>query len=99
MKITLNDIKNVRIHWSESAIINEIGRGPDATDHDDIEKDLTAAEADALIARAATGVTGGYDKTPLTITLNDGTVWCRHLKYYIVRGTTGLLSLIDGDNE
>jgi len=94
--IHLEDIKTVRFQWSESGLINdELGND----EQGDINVDVDAAKADDLIARAAKCVSSGYDKTPLTITLNDGTVWCHKLKYYIVRETKGLLDLIKGDNE
>lgn len=96
MPITLDDIKSVKFQWSESGLINkELGNDAEG----DINVEVDAAKADDLIRRAALLVDGGYDKTPLTITLHDGTIWCRELKYYILRRTTGLLDLISEDNK
>lgn len=93
MKIeSLDQIESVRVQWSESGLINsELGNDAEG----DINVTISPEKADDLIRRAAILVDGGYDKTPLTVTLKDGTVWCHELKFYILRRTTGLLDLIN----
>lgn len=93
MKIeSLDQIESVRVQWSESGLINrELGNDAEG----DINVTISPEAADDLIRRAAILVDGGYDKTPLTVTLKDGTVWCHELKFYILRRTTGLLDLIN----
>lgn len=93
MKIeSLEQIESVKFQWSESGLINE-ELGNDA--EGDINVTVSPEVADGLIRRAALLVEGGYDKTPLTVTLKDGAVWCHELKFYILRRTTGLLDLIN----
>ena len=93
MKIeSLDQIESVRVQWSESGLINrELGNDAEG----DINVTISPDAADDLIRRAALLVDGGYDKTPLTVTLKDGAIWCHELKFYILRRTTGLLDLIN----
>lgn len=91
----LEDILKVRVHWSESVLLNdEIGIDDVLGGNGDIETDITAEQADDIISRAAKLVDGGCDKTVLTIYLKTGKVFCEGIKFYITRKTTGLLNLI-----
>jgi hypothetical protein len=89
---SLSDIESVFVHWSESALINdELG----ANDDDDIEKPVDPARFDEMVVRAAKGVTGGYDKTSLSIVLKGGVKWATGSKFYLSRTESGLLSLLN----
>ena len=86
----MKDIKNVKIHWSESALINkELG----CDSSGDIEKYLTPIEADDLIKRAAPLVGSGYDKTSMTVTFFNKKTWDQ-VKFYLTPQKTGLLELL-----
>lgn len=88
---SIEDIESVRVHWSESELINnELDSG-----EDDIEQDVEPDVLDELISRAAKEVGEGYDKTVLTVRLKNGTVWCHNVKFYLHDGDTGLLQLIN----
>ena len=68
----LSDIKSVFVHWSESGLVNsELGHDEEG----DINKDVDPVAFDDLIRRASALVSPGYDKTCLTVVLNDGTVY------------------------
>lgn len=94
---TLDQIAEVHFHWSESGLINKELRPDD--DISDIEMTTDAAKADDLIRRAALLVDGGYDKTALTITLKDGSVWCREVKLYLTKRKVGLIPLISSEDD
>lgn len=89
----LSDIKSVYVHWSESSLINKELSHVDG----DINKEVDIAEFDDLVRRAAALVGPGYDKTCLTVTLQDGTVWGKNggCKFYLVPGKDSLLKLLD----
>lgn len=87
----LCDIGSVHFHWSESGFLNdELNPNSD----EDIETVIDALRADDLIRKAAKLIDGGYDKTVLTIRLQDGRLFCEEIKFYITRKTSGLLNLI-----
>ena len=89
---SLDKIKSVRVHWSESRLINDV---MGANDDDDIEKDILPLLLDKLIRDATGNVQGSTsDKTVLTIELQSGETWCTQCKFYIRAGTDGLLDLI-----
>lgn len=88
----LEDIKSVKVHWSESELINNaIG----CDDSGDIEKEITPIEADKLIKDAAKTIRSGYDKTFMTIRFNGEKQkqWL-NVKFYITGRTTSLVKLI-----
>lgn len=89
---SLDEIKEVFVHWSESEFITDtLGCDDDI----DINKTVDPELMDKLVATAGTKVQGGYDKTVLTIVLKDGTKWCDDVKFYLSRNEAGLLSLIN----
>ena len=89
---SLNDIESITVHWSESKVIN------DKLGHDenyDIERQVDVVELAELLTLAEMEITGGYDKTSLTIRLNSGCLWCRESKFYICDGDTDLLTFLN----
>ena len=94
--MNLEDIESVHFHWSESGFLNhEFGKN----DEDDIEKTVSAEVAEDAIRRASKLVTGGYDKTSLTIKMKDGKFYCREVKFYLTKRKDSLLKLICEDEE
>ena len=89
--ITLNDIETIKVHWSESDYINSV-LGCD--DNDDIEKEVDVKALDSIINNASKEISGGYDKTVLSIKLKSGLQWCTESKFYITDRTGSLLSLL-----
>ena len=88
----IEDIDSIIIHWSESIVINvELG----CDDNSDIEKEVTPEKAEALIRKASTNISAGYDKTSMTVKLKDGSVWATESKFYICRGDSDLLSVLN----
>lgn len=88
----IEDIETIVVHWSESKIIN------DELGHDenyDIEKNIEPAKFDEIVKRAAMSVEGGYDKTNLSVTLKNGTQWCKQSKFYLHQNDAGLLMLLN----
>ena len=55
-KIKIEDIEKVIIHWSESFLINDT-LGCD--DNDDIEKEISVTDLEALIVDAAKDISSG----------------------------------------
>lgn len=92
MKLTnLNEIKTIVVHWSESGLINdELG----SDENGDIEKEIEPIVFNKMIKKAAQFVEGGYDKTVLTITLEDGSTWCKECKFYLLRTDETLMNLL-----
>ena len=88
----LNQIKSVRVHWSENSLINDrLGVNED----DDIEKDVDPMVFNhMLIAAANEAPSLGSDKTVLTVKLIDGSVYCKECKFYLGQETLGLFDLI-----
>lgn len=92
----LEDIESVHFHWSESGFLNhEFGKNDD----DDIEKTVSADIADDAIRRASKLVTGGYDKTVLTVKMKDGRTYCQEVKFCLTKRKDSLLKLICEDEE
>ncbi len=88
---SLDEIKSITVHWSESSLINdELG----CNDDGDIEKIVDPVVFDRLIKRAAKEVGIGYDKISLTLTAADGHEWCKECKFYLTAKKTSLLDLI-----
>ena len=89
---SIDDIENIKVHWSESNLINdELG----CDDNCDIEKNISPVEFDDLITRAAKKVGGGYDKTSLSVKLKNGTQWCSNSKFYLNAQDSCLLDLLN----
>lgn len=88
---SLDEIKNIKVHWSESQIINE-ELGVD--NGSDIEKNIEAVELDLLVKKASSKVGLGYDKTVLTVTLIDESIWCKDRKFYLTNYRNTLLDLL-----
>ena len=89
----LSDIKSVFVHWSESGLVNsELGHDEEG----DINKDVDPVAFDDLIRRASALVPPGYDKTCLTVVLNDGTVYGHNggVKFYLTPSKDSLVKLI-----
>lgn len=89
---SLNDIESIKVHWSESNVIN------DALGHDDncdIEKVVDVDEFDRLIKKAAGKVKTGYDKTSMTVKLKTGIVWANEAKFYLTGVKDDLLKLLN----
>ncbi|MET4696608.1 hypothetical protein [Endozoicomonas lisbonensis] len=89
---SLDDIKEIIVHWSESEYINN-ALGCD--ENYDIEKKVDVSTLDKMIEPASAGVTGGYDKTSLTVMLKSGELWAKESKFYLGRCDTGLLDLLN----
>lgn len=89
---SLSEIKNILVSWSESSYISdELG----CNDEGDINKFVDAVYLDDLIRTAATKqrIPMGYDKTVLTVFLNDGDWWCKEYKFCLLPGMN-LLDLL-----
>lgn len=88
----LEDIKSIFVSWSESNLINdELGCDDDC----DINKEVDPVIFDGLVKRAAKKVGSGYDKTVLTVTLQDGTKWADQVKFYLSSQDSSLLNLLN----
>jgi hypothetical protein len=90
----LSEIKSVFVHWSESGLINaELGHD----DEGDINKEVDPATFDDLVKRAAALVPPGYDKTCLTVTFHNGTVYGKNggCKFYLTPRKDSLVKLIE----
>lgn len=89
--IKLEEIKSVFVHWSESGLINdELGNSDDG----DINALVEPVDFDDLVRRAAALVPPGYDKTTLTIKLEDGGE-INYVKFYLTREKDSLEKLIN----
>lgn len=89
---SLDDVKHITVHWSESSVINdELG----CDDNCDIEKVLLVDEFSNLLKLAEKEITSGYDKTSLTVTLENDTQWCFESKFYICKGDSDLLAFLN----
>ena len=62
----------------------------------DIDKDVDPVEFDNLVKKASALVGPGYDKTCLTVILNDGTVYGHNggVKFYLTPSKDSLVKLI-----
>ena len=89
---SLNDIKEIKVHWSESDYINDV-LGCD--DNSDIEKEVDVFVFDSIIKHAANMVDDGYDKTSLSVKLKDGLQWCFESKFYLTSDKVDLLGLLN----
>ena len=88
----IEDIDNIKVHWSESQIINdELG----FDDNGDIEKIVSPADMQKLIHKAGSHVGCGYDKTSMTVTLRGGLKWATESKFYICAGDNCLLNVLN----
>lgn len=92
----IEEIASVRVHWSESELINKV---LDCDDFCDIEKHVDVGEFNNLIKKAAAQVGIGYDKTSLTIVLRDGLEWCTESKFCLTKSKNTLLKLIGMGDE
>ncbi len=89
---SLDDIQSVKVHWSESNLINdELG----CDDNCDIEKEVEPAKLDDLVRRASLLVDMGYDKTSCSVLLKNGTLWAKESKFYLNARTPTLLDLLN----
>jgi len=89
---SLDEIKNIRVHWSENTWINQI-MGCD--DDCDIEKDIAPILFDKLIRDARQHVEGETsDKTCLTVELESGERLCTEKKFYLRAKTIDLIGLV-----
>ena len=85
---SLDDIEKIIVHWSESGYINdELG----CDDNSDIEKQVNVLILDELIKSASELISGGYDKTSLSIKLKNGLQWCAESKFYITSSNNNTL--------
>jgi len=85
-------IDSIKVHWSESMIINdELGHDDDG----DIEKWVTPGCMQTLIHKAGKDVGCGYDKTSMTIKLKSGLVWASESKFYISQGDDCLMNVLN----
>ena len=89
---SLDDIKEITVHWSESPTLND-ALGSDG--EGDIEMKVKPKDLDVLIAESAKKIAGGYDKTSMTVELQDGLIWAKALKFYICQGDAGLLNILN----
>ena len=89
---SLNDIEEIKVHWSESGYINDV-LGCD--ENSDIEKEVDVFAFNSIIEHAAKKVGGGYDKTSLSVKLKDGLQWCFESKFYLTRDKIDLLVLLN----
>lgn len=87
----LSDIKSVFVHWSESGYINDTLC---ADGNSDIENPVDVFAFDGIIKVAAKEVKSGYDKTCLTVVLNNGEV-IEEEKFYLSGSKDSLLKLIE----
>lgn len=93
---SLDEVKSVTVHWSESTLINE---ELDCNDDGDIEKKVDPIAFDDLIKRAALKVGEGYDKTSLSVTSSNGLQWCNECKFYLTRNTKSLIGLLNHESS
>ena len=89
----IEDIKRVYVHWSESEHINKV-LGSD--DSGDINKVVDKYAFHAIVNQAAKEVGMGYDKTALTVAMNDGTIH-DEIKFYLTVKKDSLIKLIEND--
>ena len=89
---SLEDIETIKVHWSESLIVNE-ALGMDSNCN--IEKLVSVEEFKHLLTSAASKIRCGFDKISLTITLKGGFVWCLESKFYICGDDADLLDFIN----
>jgi hypothetical protein len=89
---SLNDIETIKVHWSESVYINDV-LGCD--DDDDIEKEVDVQALDSMINHVSKEMSGGYDKTVLSIKLKSGLQWCLDSKFHITSRSSDLLTLLN----
>jgi len=92
-KITMPNgmvIKKVFVHWSESELINE-EMGDD--DNGDIDKFIDPIKFNKLISVASQLVPAGYDKTELTIEMENGDL-IKDQKFYLTAYRDTLVKLI-----
>lgn len=93
---SLDELKSITVHWSESNLINdELG----CDDNCDIEKQVDPVAFDDLIKRAALIVGKGYDKTFLSVEHKNGFYWCREHKFFLCKHTKGLIELLNHDHS
>lgn len=91
---SLDDIAEIKVHWTESNYIHDsLGGGDD----DDIEKVVDVSLLNGIIRHACTLVTQGYDKTVLSVKLKDGLQWCDHCKFYLNSSKKDLLTLLNAE--
>lgn len=89
---SLNDIWSIKVHWSESNLINkELG----CDDNSDIEKFVEVERLDKLIKEASGMVGQGYDKTMMTVKLITGLIWADEQKFYLTGVKDSLLKLLN----
>lgn len=87
-------IDKIKVHWSESNLINdELG----CDDNCDIEKEIAPDKFDDIVKRASKLVNSGYDKTLLSVYLKNGTTWAYQCKFYLNHRTPNLLKLLNLD--
>lgn len=89
---SLNDIKEIKVHWSESGYINDVLC---CDDNYDIEKEVDVFAFNSIIEHAAKKVGVGYDKISLSVKLKDGLQWCFESKFYLTRDKIDLLGLLN----
>ena len=94
MMDSLREIKSVTVHWSESDYVNKV-LGCD--DNCDIEKEVDVFAFDSIIKKASSEVGVGYDKTSLTIVLNNGDIYSDNEKFNLTKKRDTLLKLISDD--
>jgi len=89
---SIEDIDSIKVHWSESSLINEeLG----CDDDGDIDKWVTPEEMHILIQKAGKLVGSGFDKTSMTIKLKTGDLWANNSKFYIANGDNCLLNVLN----
>jgi hypothetical protein len=89
---SIEDIKSINVHWSESSIINDaLGCDDDCN----IDKWVEPERLDGLIKQAAGAISSGYDKTCMTVDLKSGLVWADDCKFYISKGDSSLLDVLN----
>ena len=90
---SLDDIEEIKVHWTESDYIhNSLGGGDE---DDDIEKVVDISLLNGIIRHACTLVPTGYDKTVLSVKLKDGLQWCDQCKFYLNSSKKDLLTLLN----
>ena len=89
---SLEDIETIKVHWSESLVVNE-ALGMD--DNCNIEKLVSVEDFKRLLTNAVSQISCGFDKISLTITLKGGFVWCFESKFYICGDDVDLLDFIN----
>lgn len=89
---SLDDIAEIKVHWTESNYIHDsLGGGDD----EDIEKVVDVSLLNGIIRHACTLVKTGYEKTVLSVKLKSGLQWCDQCKFYLNSSKKDLLTLLN----